>query len=259
MDLILELALVIFVYMIALFLLAWAVEDNSIVDIAWGPGFVLVAWLSMLWGTGALTRPVIVTSLVTVWGARLAAHIFFRNRGEGEDFRYAAWREEWSWFRLRSFFQVFMLQGFFMLVIAWEVILVNTRSGPGLTWLDGVGGMVWLTGFIFQAVGDAQLTRFKADPSSEGAILDKGLWRYTRHPNYFGEAVMWWGLFLFALNVPGGWMGVVSPLVITGLLLRVSGVTMLEKDIGDRRPGYRDYVQRTSAFFPRPPRDDRDG
>lgn len=258
MELIPELALVVFLYMTALFLLAWAVEDNSIVDIAWGPGFVLIAWLSMLWGSGALTRPLLATGMVTIWGSRLAAHIYFRNRGEGEDRRYAAWRRQWGrWFRLRSFFQIFMLQGLLMLVIAWEVVLINTRSGSGLGWLDGIGALVWLTGFCFQVVGDAQLTRFKRDPSNQGDVLDTGLWRYTRHPNYFGEAVMWWGIFLVALNVSGGWMGVVSPLVITGLLLRVSGVPMLERDMAERRPGYREYVSRTSSFFPLPPK--RDG
>ena len=257
MGLIPELALVVFGYMTALFLLAWAVEDNSIVDIAWGPGFILVAWLSLLWGVGPLLRPVLVTGMVTVWGSRLSAHIYFRNRGQGEDFRYAEWRREWGrWFRLRSFFQVFMLQGFFMLVIAWEVVLINTRSGPGMTWLDALGVTVWGVGFLFQAVGDAQLSGFKQDPSNRGEVLDTGLWRYTRHPNYFGEAVMWWGIFLMALNVPGGWMGVLSPVVITGLLLKVSGVPMLEEDMEERRPGYRDYVRRTSAFIPLPPRED---
>jgi steroid 5-alpha reductase family enzyme len=249
-------ALAVFIYMTALFLLAWAVEDNSIVDVAWGPGFVLVAWLSLALGVGAEARPVLITGLVTLWGVRLALHIYIRNRGRGEDFRYAAWRAAWGrWFRLRSFLQVFMLQGAVMLVVAWEVVLVNTRSGPGLGWLDLVGQAVWSVGFYIQAVADAQLFRFTRDPASEGKVLDTGLWRYSRHPNYFGEALMWWGIFLMALQVPDGWQGVVSPIVMTFLLIKVSGVTMLERDIEERRPEYRDYIRKTSAFVPWPPKD----
>ena len=250
-----QIALAVLAYMTALFLLAWAIEDNSIVDIGWGPGFVLVAWLSLLLGAGPLARPLLVTCLVTVWGLRLAIHIFLRSRGRGEDFRYAAWRAQWGrWLRIRSFFQVFMLQGALMLVVALEVIAVNARSSAGLGWLDLMGVVVWGTGFFFQALGDAQLYRFTRDPANRGRVLDSGLWRYTRHPNYFGESVMWWGIFLMTVQVPGGWLTVISPALITFLLLRVSGVTMLEKGMEDRRPGYSAYVRRTSAFWPMTPR-----
>jgi len=173
-----------------------------------------------------------------------------RNRGRGEDYRYANWRRTWGrWFVPRSFLQIFMLQGFFLMIIAIPLILINRPGAGGLRPLDFVGAAVWILGFLFEAVGDFQLRAFKADPANKGRIMDIGLWRYTRHPNYFGEAVMWWGIFLVALSAPGGWAAIVSPLVITGLLLRVSGVTLLEKKYAGN-PAYADYVRRTSAFVP---------
>jgi steroid 5-alpha reductase family enzyme len=151
---------------------------------------------------------------------------------------------------VRSYFQVFLLQGALLLVIASSVIVVNVSENPPLGFLDALGLCVWCVGFLFEAVGDWQLARFKADPGNRGKVMDRGLWRYTRHPNYFGEATMWWGLYLIALSVPNGWLTIVSPATITFLLLRVSGVPMLEKGRMGDRPGYREYVERTNAFFP---------
>jgi steroid 5-alpha reductase family enzyme len=241
-------------YMTAFFAVAVARRDNSVADIAWGGGFVLVALLSLHLGVGALARPVLLTVLVFLWAARLAVHILLRNRGRGEDPRYAAWRREWGrWWLPRSYLQVFVLQGAILLVVAAGIIVVNTRSGPGLNALDATGALVVVGGLVFEAVADRQLARFLADPANRGRIMDRGLWRYSRHPNYFGEAAVWWGVFLVALSVPGGWWTVVSPLLITFLLLKVSGVPMLER-LMEGRPGWAEYRARTSVFVPLPPR-----
>jgi steroid 5-alpha reductase family enzyme len=250
LHLILASAAAVFVYMTALFVVALARKDNSIVDIGWGPGFVVVALLCFFAGKSYRARPILVTGLVVIWAARLAMHIFFRNRGRGEDYRYALWRKDWGkWFVLRSFFQVFMLQGFFLLLISYPIVLINYETGKGLSPLDGAGVLVWLGGFFFEVVGDEQLRRFKQKPENKGRIMTMGLWRITRHPNYFGEAAQWWGIFLLALSLPHGWTAVISPLVITFLLLKVSGVTMLEKKYAGNKE-FADYAGRTSAFFP---------
>jgi steroid 5-alpha reductase family enzyme len=243
-------AIAVFLYMAVLFAAALLKRDNSIVDIAWGPGFVLVALLTLLLGKTFEDRQVLVTALVGTWGIRLGVHLYFRNRGRGEDFRYAKWRKEWGrWFVPRSFFQIFVLQGILMLIVSYGVVLVNSSPSPGLAALDVLGAAVWVFGFIFEAAGDAQLKAFKQKPENKGRIMRSGLWRYTRHPNYFGEAVMWWGIFIIDLSLPRGWTGVVSPVLITFLLLRVSGVTMLEKKYAGNNE-FLVYARRTNAFFP---------
>ena len=247
-------AIAVFIYMTAVFGAALLFRDNSIVDIAWGPGFILVGWVGLLLGQVSGPRQILVTSLVTIWGLRLAVHIFRRKRGGGEDFRYAKWRRDWGrWFVPRSYLQIFMLQGIFLLIVSWSVLLVNASAPRELGALDLAGAAVWAAGFLFEAVGDAQLEKFKTRPENKGKIMTAGLWRYTRHPNYFGEAVMWWGILLIALSAPSGWTGVVSPFLITFLLLRVSGVTMLEKKYAGNRE-FAEYARRTSAFFPLPPK-----
>jgi len=247
-------ALAVLSYMTVLFVVALFKKDNSIVDIGWGPGFILVAALTFFFWRGTTARQLLANGLVCVWALRLAVHIMARNRGRGEDYRYANWRRTWGrWFVPRSFLQIFMLQGFFLMIIAIPLILINRPGAGGLRLLDFTGAAVWTLGFLFEAVGDFQLKAFKADPANKGRIMDRGLWRVTRHPNYFGEAVMWWGIFLVALSAPGGWAAIVSPLVITGLLLRVSGVTLLEKKYAGN-PAYADYVRRTNAFVPWFPR-----
>lgn len=242
-------------YMTAWFVIALVKKDNSLADIAWGLGFVLVAAYTFFFRRTSLFLPVLVSVLVAVWGLRLSLHIFRRNRAKGEDPRYAAWRTKWGrTFVWRSYLQVFMLQGLFLLIIACPVILVNTyrwvhppgSHGRGV-WQAGL--VVWIAGFLFEAVGDAQLARFKKDPAHKGRIMDRGLWRFTRHPNYFGESLMWWGIFLIALEVPCGWTTVISPLLITFLLVKVSGLPMLEKRYAGN-PEFEAYARRTSAFIP---------
>lgn len=245
------LATAVLVYMTAWFLLALLRRDNSLADVAWGGGFILVALLALVRGAGPQPRSLLVTALVVAWGVRLAVHIAVRNRGRGEDFRYAAWRREWGrFFVVRSFLQVFVLQGALLLVIAAGIVVINARPGPSLGVLDAAGIALWVVGFVFEMVGDWQLLRFTRDPANRGLVMDRGLWRFSRHPNYFGEAAMWWGIAVIALSAPEGWIGLISPIAITFLLLRVSGVPMLEKGLRERVPGYAEYAERTSAFIP---------
>jgi len=249
------LALALLAYMSAWFLVAVARRDNSLADVAWGGGFILMAMLALALGSGPTPRSLLATGLVVLWGGRLALHVAARNRGKGEDFRYAAWRRQWGrhwvW---RSYLQVFLLQGLFLFVVALAVVRVNLGRGPALGWLDLAATLVWLVGFGFEAVGDWQLRRFTRDGANRGRVMDRGLWRTSRHPNYFGEALQWWGIWLFAAAMPGEWWTVVSPLAITWLLRFVSGVPLLERALVQRIPGYRDYQRRTSAILPLPPR-----
>jgi steroid 5-alpha reductase family enzyme len=242
--------LVIFWYMLLLFVVALIRRDNSVADPAWGPGF-LVAALAVLWfNQPEGLRPVLVTVLVAIWAVRLSLHVILRNWGRGEDWRYARWRLVWGrWWVLRSFVQVFLLQGALLLVVDAPVLFVNTHGGPALTWLDAAGGALWLIGFLFETVADAQLARFLKDPMNHGRVLRSGLWRYSRHPNYFGEVSQWWGLWLIALSVPGAWVTIVGPVAITLLILKVSGIPLLESR-QSANPEFREYQKRTSAFFP---------
>jgi len=250
LNLILYSACGIFIFMSLIFVIACLIKDNSIVDIAWGSGFILVALESFFLEPGFVTRQILVTALIFIWGTRLATHIAIRKRGRGEDFRYAKWRKEWNkWFFIRSFFQIYMLQGFLLLIIAYPIILINHSQKEGIEFLDILGLFIWAIGFFFEAVGDYQLLKFKKKPENKGKIINQGLWRLTRHPNYFGETAMWWGIFLMALSLRNGWTSIVSPLMITFLLLKVSGITMLEKKyVGNKE--FEEYAKRTNAFFP---------
>ncbi len=243
-------AIIVFCYMTALFIIAMALKDNSIADIAWGPGFILVVLVGILLQGGPGTRQVAVAFLVTLWGLRLAIRIFRRNHGRGEDPRYRKWREEWGrLFVLRSYLQVFMLQGGILLLNALPLMIIASSGGKGIGWSDALGIAVWCAGFLFEALGDYQLDRFMKDPSKRGTILRTGLWRYSRHPNYFGEATLWWGIGIIALSSPWGWIGLIGPLVITALLLFVSGVPMTERMM-EGTPGWEEYREATSAFIP---------
>lgn len=224
---------------------------NDVADVAWGLGFVFLAWLAF-YQSGGNDRAGVVNALITVWGLRLAWHIHARNHGKPEDFRYAQWRQEWKYFYLRSFLQVFLLQGLFLFVIAWPVIYINLTVPAPWGWLDYAGMALWLVGFYFETVGDYQLKQFKKNPAHRGKIITTGLWRYTRHPNYFGDAVQWWGIFLIACSLPGGWITLASPVLMTYLLRYVSGVPMLERKY-EGRAEFEAYKEKTSVFFPLPP------
>ncbi|MDX2012793.1 MAG: DUF1295 domain-containing protein [Myxococcaceae bacterium] len=237
--------------MFGLWLLSLRLKDSSIVDLFWGAGFVVIAWLSM-WLHSPSPRGWLVAGLVSLWGLRLSVYLTWRNHGRGEDPRYAAMRAKagaaWP---LRSLFVVFGFQGLLMWLISMPVQFA-IRSLGDVGWLDAVATALVLIGVTFETVGDLQLARFKANPANKGQIITSGLWRYTRHPNYFGDAVTWCGLACFGIAA-GVWPTVLSAGVMTFLLMRVSGVPMLESAM-KHRPGYAEYVARTSAFFPRPPR-----
>lgn len=242
--------------MLAGWLLSLVRRDVSHVDVQWGFGFALVAGLGAALGDGAPARRGLVAALAAVWGLRLALHIHARNRGRPEDYRYAAMRaRHGARFPRVSLFTVYLLQGALMLWIALPLLVATAAPVPAaLGALDLAGVALWALGFAFEAIGDRQLARFRADPANRGKVMDRGLWRYTRHPNYFGDATLWWGFWLIACAVPGGGWTVASPLVMTFLLLRVSGVALLERGLVETKPAYRDYVARTSAFLPWFPR-----
>ncbi|HUV91862.1 MAG TPA: DUF1295 domain-containing protein, partial [Anaerolineales bacterium] len=222
-------ALVILGLMIALWLISLLLKDSSIVDIFWGTGFVITAWFYFfLTPDGFVARKWLIVILTTIWGLRLSIHILLRNWGHGEDYRYQQWRQEagsnWWW---RSFFKVFLLQGALMWIISAPLLAAQSNPNPArLIWLDYLGAILWGIGFFFEAVGDWQLARFRANPDNKGKLLNSGLWYYTRHPNYFGDAAQWWGFYLIAAAAGGYWT-IFSPIIMTLLLRRVSGVTML--------------------------------
>lgn len=243
-------------YMTAIWLVSVRIRDASIVDFCWGVGFILVAAVYALLSNGDPLRKGLILTLVTIWGARLSIHIFLRNRGHGEDFRYQVFRraagDKFWWV---SFFQVFLLQGVILWIVSAPLLAAQHSVQPlAFTIFDMLGVVVWAVGFYFEAVGDWQLWRFKADPANAGKLLTTGLWAYTRHPNYFGDAAVWWGFFLIAVSVPNGILTFFGPLLMTFLLMRVSGVALLERSMRKRKPDYEAYMRRTSAFFPRPPR-----
>ncbi|TRO82296.1 DUF1295 domain-containing protein [Trichloromonas acetexigens] len=247
-------AAAILLYMTGWFIAAQVRGRNDIADVAWGLGFILAAGVSLVVAGVYPPRGLLVSALVLVWGIRLAAHIHSRDRGKGEDKRYRKWREEWGkWFVLRSFLQVFMLQGVLLVMVALPVIFVNQAPPVPLGWFDLLGLAIWLTGFTFETVGDRQLLNFIRDPANKGKLMTSGLWRYTRHPNYFGEVTLWWGIWLMTLALPGGWLTIIGPITITFLILQVSGIPMLEKHYEDRAD-FQEYKRRTSAFFPLPPK-----
>jgi steroid 5-alpha reductase family enzyme len=250
-------AVAVAVLLAAVWVASLLVHDASIVDPAWGPAFVLVALVSALSAGGDPARRWLLLGVVAVWGLRLGAHLALRKRREpGEDRRYARMRARHPGpgrFAVWSLAAVFALQGTLVWVVSLPLQIAAGRRG-GLSVAIVPGLVVYAVGLAFEVLGDHQLRRFKASPDSRGRVLDHGLWRYTRHPNYFGDACVWWGLWLLSLQAGGTWWTAVGPAVMTLLLVRVSGKALLERDIAGRRPGYAEYVRRTSGFIPRPPR-----
>lgn len=260
MQTVAAIALVNLAALAGLMTLGWLVSlarrNVTIVDTLWGLGFVLVALINTTAGAGYTGRSLLVLALTAAWGLRLALYLTWRNWGRGEDPRYGLWREKSGpRFWIVSLFKVFWLQALFLWVISLVLQQAQLSPQPSrLTWLDGVGALVWAVGFAFESLGDWQLARFKADPRNRGQIMDRGLWAWSRHPNYFGEFLIWWGLFLVALATPGGWWTVISPVIVSLVLLKMTGVPLTEASLKQRRPGYAAYIQRTSPFFPRPPK-----
>jgi steroid 5-alpha reductase family enzyme len=240
--------------MTALWLISVRIRNASIVDVFWGLGFVLVSWTTVLLTDANAMRRWVIVATATLWGTRLAAYLAWRNLGKPEDYRYAAMRDRYGdRFIWVSALLVFGLQGLLMWIVSWP-LQFGQQSTAALNWLDVLGVVLWTVGWLFETVGDWQLARFKRQTQHAGQVMDRGLWRYTRHPNYFGDFLVWWGFYLMAVASHEPWWTIVSPLVMSVLLMRVSGVTLLERNLQTRRPQYADYMRRTSAFFPWPPR-----
>ena len=238
--------------MTLLWLVSIRLKNVSIVDPFWGFGFVLVSTYYYTASPVSASRPRLVLLLVAIWGLRLWLHLLIRNWNKGEDYRYVQFRKDYGesrywWF---SFFQVFLLQGFLMWIISAPLLAaMYFGATDGMNVLDGIGIILWSIGFVFEAGGDFQLTQFKKDPNNKGKLLTSGLWKYTRHPNYFGDAAIWWAFGCFSL-ASGSYAPMLSSLLMTWLLLKVSGVALLERNLKKQKPGYEAYIQKTSAFLP---------
>lgn len=229
----------------------WRKKLNT-VDVAWGSGFALVAWLVVIQQPSA--RSWLIAGLVTIWTLRLTNHLARRVFSSGEDPRYRELSGKWRGnFWLRAYFSIFMLQGLLVVIVSLPITLAASQPYAALSWLSGVGALIWLVGFTLEAIGDRQLRQFVSQPANKGKVMDQGLWRYSRHPNYFGEMTQWWGIGVIGLQTTGGVIGLLGPLTLTLLLRFVSGVPMIE----NRRkadPAYRRYMARTSMLMPLPPR-----
>ncbi|MGM0451801.1 MAG: DUF1295 domain-containing protein [Thermodesulfobacteriota bacterium] len=240
--------------------IGWAIslarENVTIADSFWGIGFVIIAWLTFFAADGFIGRKVIITLIVTLWGLRLCVHLSLRNRGKGEDPRYAAWREKYGEnFRVVSLYKVFLVQALFQWLIALGIQYGQMAETPArLTWLDAAGVAIWATGFVIETAADYQLASFLSNPANKGKVMDQYLWRYSRHPNYFGESLVWWGIFVIVLSVPWGVWTIISPVVITYTLLRITGVTLMEETEFSENTEYRAYIEKTNAFVPWFPR-----
>jgi steroid 5-alpha reductase family enzyme len=245
--------------MVGTWVLSLLRRDVSLVDRVWGLAFVLAAWTYAHFADPPTPRTWLVLALVSIWGLRLSGYLTWRNWGEGEDKRYQAMRRQRpDSFAVRSLLTVFLLQGVLAWIISLPLLVATLYDAPDrLTWLDALGVVVWLVGFVFEAGGDWQLSRFLAEPANRGKVMDRGLWRYTRHPNYFGDTAVWWGYFLLALAT-GAWWAAIGSVVMTLFIVKVSGLALTERNMakgGSKREGYDEYVRRTNAFFPGPPRD----
>ncbi|WP_243456457.1 DUF1295 domain-containing protein [Mobilitalea sibirica] len=242
--------LFIFAYFLLFFIIGTIRKNNSIVDIGWGLGFVAVAWDILLITDEIKLSQWLIVLCVSTWGLRLFIHIYKRNKGKPEDFRYAAWRREWGkWLIPRSFFQIYMLQAFFMFIIALPIIFTRYINDEVQLGILIIGFLIWITGFCFEVVSDNQLRVFLKKQENRGKLMMDGLWRFTRHPNYFGEATLWWGIYLMALSLGVPVLTIISPITITVLLVFVSGIPLLENSMKNK-PEYQEYAEKTSIFIP---------
>lgn len=243
-------AIAVLVYMTFVFVIAQLKKDNSIVDIAWGLGFLLIALLQLLIKSTRDTKDFILTGMIFIWALRLSIHIYLRSKGRGEDFRYAQWRKDWgSKAVVNAFVRVFMLQGVIMLFVALPIMVVFYNSSNSLSVFNFIGIGVFIFGLLFESIGDFQLYQFKKNLSNKGKIIKSGLWKITRHPNYFGEAVLWWGIGIYTIGLDLFYIALIGPLALNLLLLFVSGVPLLEKKF-EGNSEWEEYKKDTSAFIP---------
>ncbi len=244
--------LIIFVLVTLLWIWSVLIKNVSIVDIFWGFGFVVVNTFYVFMSGEFNPRKIVILTLVSIWGLRLAIYLAYRNIGKGEDFRYQEFRKDYGpkryWWI--SYFQAFLLQGTLIMIISLPLLgVISSASDGTLNLLDYLGIIVWLIGFTFEAGGDYQLSRFKSNPNNKGKVLNKGFWKYTRHPNYFGDATVWWSFAIFSIAT-GSYWHIIGSIVMTVLIIKISGVSLLEKILKETKPQYRDYIQKTSSFFP---------
>jgi len=244
--------ILIMVFMTLLWVVSIILKNVSIVDLFWGLGFVLTAGFYFIKSDGFEPRKLILIVLVVIWGVRLSVYLAFRNIGKGEDFRYKQFRKNYGdkryWWI--SFFQTFLLQGVLMWLISAPLLGGQYyRLNNSLGILDYIGIIFWFIGFCFETGGDFQLARFKANPANKGKVLDKGFWRFTRHPNYFGDSAIWWG-YGFLCMASGSYIPILGSLLMTALIIKVSGVALLEKSLKEQKPQYKEYIEKTSAFLP---------
>ncbi len=254
MDILLQtygtLVLVVAVYMSLWCAVAFILRRNDVADVAWGLGFLVVTVAAFFLGSPVVDRGFLVVILVGIWAVRLSSHIYLRNRSKTEDYRYEQWRRDWGkWFYLRTFLQVFMLQGLLILVVSLPAVITVIYRGGAWSITDAVGLAIWLFGFFFETIGDRQLAQFLKNPINKGKLMQSGLWKYTRHPNYFGEILQWWGIGVIALAVPYGVWGLCGPLVITWLIVKVSGVPLLEEKMA-HHPDFAEYKRKTNMVVP---------
>ena len=252
MTLFLQAALIILVLVTLLWIWSVIIKNVSIVDIFWGFGFVVVNTFYVFMSGDLNARKILILTLVGFWGLRLAIYLAWRNIGKGEDFRYKEFRRNYGpkrywWF---SYFQTFLLQGVLIMIVSLPLLGINSSASSGdLNLLDYFGIIVWLIGFTFEAGGDFQLARFKRDFANKGKVLNTGFWKYTRHPNYFGDAAVWWAYAIFSIAAGSYWQ-LIGAIVMTLLIIKISGVALLEKTLNNTKPQYREYIQKTSSFFP---------
>jgi len=245
-------ALIIFVLVTLLWIWSVIIKNVSIVDIFWGIGFVVVNAFYVFMSGELNARKTLILTLVSIWGLRLAIYLAYRNIGKGEDFRYQEFRRNFGpkrywWF---SFFQTFLLQGVLIMIVSLPLLGINSSASFGdLNGLDYIGIIVWLIGFIFEAGGDFQLARFKRNLENKGKVLNTGFWKYTRHPNYFGDSAVWWSYAIFSIAAGSYWQ-IIGSIIMTILIIKISGVSLLEKNLKESKPQYRDYIQKTNSFFP---------
>lgn len=246
--------LILFIYINIWFIISLINKRNDVADEAWGLGFVVLAWAALLITGNYFLQNILVDVIVSIWGIRLFTHIHNRHKGKEEDSRYLEWRKSWGkWFTVRSYLQVFVLQGIFLFIIALPVMFVNKNANEGINIFSLIGVSIWLIGFIFEATADSQLSEFIKNPLNKGVLMTQGLWKYSRHPNYFGEVTQWWGIWIITLGIVNGIYTVISPLTISFLILFVSGVPLLEKKYKGR-DDFEEYKKRTSVFIPLPPK-----
>jgi len=245
-------ALIILILVTLLWIWSVFIKNVSIVDIFWGLGFLVVNAFYVFM-TGELnTRKILILALVSIWGLRLAIYLAIRNIGKGEDFRYQEFRKNFGpkrywWF---SYFQTFLLQGALIMIISLPLLGISSSDSNGnLNVLDYIGILVWLIGFIFEAGGDFQLVKFKNNSQNKGKVLNTGFWKYTRHPNYFGDSAVWWAYGIFCMAAGNYWQ-IIGSIIMTVLIIKISGVSLLEKTLTDTKPQYKDYIQKTNSFFP---------